>query len=523
MRGSNVVVGLALALGAVCAVAGCTEDGLPGQVLGKGLGRNLIVAPGGGAVAFLLDAAHPDDRTVPDDLVAGDLWLSATGAQAAGMKVGSGVPSLPGVAQFSAKGEALAYLADWRFRTGEGVLMLTAPGRKPVQLAEVASAFTWSPVGTALAYVSRGRLQVSMTPLTPGKTFTLDGVQTFNWSPDGKLIAARAPSLAGGKLMLLELTGGTVRELGPSTDFSFAQDGALAYLGLTGPKGGDRTLSILEPSAKAPRELGRATAFAFSPDLTQLGVLSTDRSPGDAFGDLGVIPRAGGPLRVLGSRVSEWRFTSKGDLLFLAGYELSARAGTLMFAPGAGGESREVGRKKDQPGHRTQSFQVNAKGDRVLSIVQKADKRDFKLELWTQSLTNVDDGKKLDEGVYGFLITPDGANLFWKSRCQGLRSCVLFRAPIDGSREPTLVSKDVAGFDLSEDGKRLLVAHGHKHAARAVDLSLLDAMGPPVDPPVRPFALEVDPGARFVDAQGKRVVAAKLGAHEPKVVAIELP
>lgn len=535
-----------LSLGALllAGLAACTSDeAVPGALLARGLGRNLLVAPDGGAAAFLLDAAHPDDRAVPEDLFAGDLWLASLGTPPSARKVGSGVPSSAGAVAFAPAGGAAAWLAAWRFRAGEGELWAALPGKEPRRLAETASSFGWAPAGGALAFVGRGRLVVLERPLegapeavadagsaatdaaggagAPGgpRALALEGMNTFAWSPDGKRLAARAPAAAGGRLVLLEVPGGAQRELAKaSTDFAFAADGALAWLGAPGPRGGDRPLFLLEPGAKAPRLLGAATAFAFSPDGARLGLLSTARSPGDAFGDLSLLARGGGAPAALGQKVSEWRFTPKGDLLFLAAYDLRSRAGSLWFAPAAGGPPQELSK-------RVQSFQYGPRGDRALFVAHKAEKSDFKLELWSAPLPGggkAGDPRKVDEGVYGYLLSPDGAWLFWKSRCSGLRSCALFRAPSDGSAPPVLVAKDVAGFDLSDDGARLLVGHPHKRAARAVDLALVEALAPPRDPPARPFAMEVEPGARFVDAQGRRVLSARLSARAPAVSLIEL-
>lgn len=512
----------AILLLAALAAACTSDDGLPGTVLAKGLGRNLVVSEDGGAVAFLLDSAHPDDRAVPEELVAGDLWLSAltSAAQTPARKVGAQVASLPGNVAFSPQGGVVAFLSSWRFHTGEGELWAARAGSEPVRLSDVAGSFAWAPKGEALAVGSRGSLTVLERPLVPGgKTHTLEGMATFTWSPDGRQLAARAPAGAGGRLVLLALGTGAQRELGNSTDFAFAADGALAFLGTPGPKGGDRALFLVEAQANAPRELGRATSFAFSADGKRLGLLSTEKSPGDAFGELFLLARSGGARRVVGQRVSEWRFTSRADVVLLAGYDLRSRAGALVFAP-ADGAPRELGK-------RVQSFQVSSRGDRVLYVTHEVNKQDFRLELWDQALPLAGAlfpaPRKLDEGVYGFQLARDGVSLFWKSRCTSLRRCSLYRVRLDSQTPPELIAKDLAGFDLSDDGQRLLLAQPHSKSARAVDLSVVPAFGAAKTVPLKPFAFEVEPGARFVDRAGKRVVAAKLSSRDPKVVSIELP
>src|SRR2546427_4529257 len=88
----------------------CTQAP-PGRKLASGRARGLIARDG--AVAFLLDASHPDDPAVPDDLLSGDLWLDDR-------KAGSGVSMQEGTYAFSPRGSDLAFLARWRFREGEG-------------------------------------------------------------------------------------------------------------------------------------------------------------------------------------------------------------------------------------------------------------------------------------------------------------------------------------------------------------------------------------------------------------------
>src|SRR5207248_6422417 len=84
----------------------CTQAS-PGRKLASGIARGLIAR--GGAVAFLLNAGHPADPGVPDDVVAGDLWLDD-------LRVGRGVSSVDGAYAFSPDGSQLAFLASWTFR-----------------------------------------------------------------------------------------------------------------------------------------------------------------------------------------------------------------------------------------------------------------------------------------------------------------------------------------------------------------------------------------------------------------------
>ena len=117
IRGAVLRAAAALA---AAALAACSKGAPQGRRLASGLARDLVVAPGGGMVAFFQGASHPDDRGVPDDLLVGDLMLASTSGDSPARRVGAGVATLPGARAFSAGGEWLALLARWRFRAGEG-------------------------------------------------------------------------------------------------------------------------------------------------------------------------------------------------------------------------------------------------------------------------------------------------------------------------------------------------------------------------------------------------------------------
>ena len=505
------------ALTLICMLAACSDEPR-GLKLGSGLARSLTVAPGGGAVAFLVDAVHPDDRAVPDDLLLGELWMGPIDKPA--KHVGAGVPSSPGPGgwAFSADGSELALLANFRFRAGEGELWVGKPGQAPTQVAAAVSEFAWSPKG-ALAYLARNQLVVRTAGGAKTIVVPLEGVRTFTWSPDGARLAARGSASTGGRLWLVDAESGQKREVASgSSDYSFAPDGTLGVLGPPSAKGGDRSLLLSSPTDLTPaRELARATAFAFAPSGPDLALLSTEKQPGEAFGELSRMPRTGGNRQLLGQKTSEFRFTPAGDLLFLSRYDVRARAGTLTYAP-AGGAPREIAGK-------VQSFVVGPQGKRVLYLVQSVQKGDYKIELWTVALGAAGGAgpRKIDEGVYGYQLTPDGATLFWKARCAGgPRSCSLLRAPIDGSQAPIFLVSNVAGFDLSKDGARVLIEEPHRGATNAVDLAVIPALGPAQER-VKPFALEVDPSSRFADDQGKRAVFATLRAGSGAVYSAEVP
>lgn len=495
-------------------------DAAPGKLLAQGPARGLVASASGASLAFLQRLEHPAEAGVSDDLQRGELLLSRAGESA--RRAGGAVPDLPGSVAFEPGGEALAFLAGWRFREGVGDLWVARPGEGPARLAQEASSFAWSPRGNALAFVAAGKLRVVSVggaPIATGATT----VQTFAWSPDGRCLAGRAPAAAHGRLVLLAKDGGeggAEREIAPaSSDFAFAPDGALAVLGAAGPNGGDRALALLEPGAGRLRELGHATSFSFSPQGSELALLSTRKEPGEAAGELSLIARARGSLpRALGSKVSEWRWSPAGDLLYLASFDLRSRSGTLFALPSGAGEPRVLS-------PRVRGFSVA--GRRALFLVQQPLKGDFKIELWTADLAAPPGSpraqpRKVDEGVYGYQLSPDGALLYWKSRCVGLRSCALFRGPADGLGGKVELMPAAAGFDLSRDGARLLVAQPHR-GSRALDLFLLDARGPPPAAPLKPLLEAVEPGSILLDEGGNEVAAVFSEPAKAGVMVVRAP
>jgi len=479
----------AAAVAILCAA--CTQ-GPPGRKLASGIARGLIAREG--AVAFLLNAAHPDDRAIPEDLLAGDLWLDDR-------RVGTGVSSQDGSYAFSPAAPDLAFLAAWRFREGEGELWVVLGRGEPRQVAKGARSFAWSSRGE-LAFVAGDRVGVG------GHTVALPAVQAVAWSPDGTRLAARAAAAAGGKLWLVDPSTGTAREVAVATsDFAFAPDGGIAALGPPPARGGDRPLLI------DGKPVAMATAFAFSPDGREVALLSTEKQPGEAAGELYRMPRSGGAPRLVGSRVTDWRWSAGGDLLFLARFELRSRAGALTVSPPA-----EAPREIAQ---RVPSF--SAFGRRLLYLVQAPQKGDFKLELWAADLASPDAAPhRVDEGAYGWQLSPDGSTIYYKARCAGgSRSCSLLRAPFPGGASE-LLAANVAGFDLSRGGGRVLVQQPHRGASRAVDLAVVPATGPPPDR-VKTLVEEADPSSRFADDAGGRVIYALLAAGKGGVFLAEVP
>jgi dipeptidyl aminopeptidase/acylaminoacyl peptidase len=498
----------------VAAFAGLScEKKIVGQKLADGIVQRLTVE--NGAAVFLLGGAHPEDPSVPQDLYLGELWLGPLDHPA--RKVGAGVSSQPGSFALSADGKRVAYLARFRFREGAGELWYAKVDEgQGVAVAREVREFGWSKLG-ALAYVAPNTVG-----LVNGYELTLPGVQTITWSPDGRFLAARASSASGGKLWLIDAVHAGARVMADATsDFAFASDGTLAALGPPGPRGGDRPLFVFDSAAGADgKEIAQATAFQFSPDGKEIALLSTARQPGEATGDLYRLSRAGGKPVLVASKVSDWRWSSTGELLCLARYDLRARAGTLTVSPAAPkGDSRSLAAAARELAGKVQAF--TAFGHRVLYLVQAPQKGDFKLELWGTDLAGGAPPRKVDEGVYGWDLTGD--TLLYKARCAGgPRSCSLLRVPFGSEQKAELVAADVAGFDLSRDGSRLLVQQPHQGASRAVDLLVLP-VGNVQTSRLKATIEDADPSARFADDAGKKVVYATLADGKQGVYVADVP
>jgi hypothetical protein len=501
------------------ALVGCAK-GPPGRKLASGIGRDLVLSPGGELVSFLTGAAHPEDRSIPEDLVLGDLWI-ARASEGGAEKIGSSVPNLRSARAYDPSGASLAFLASYRFRDGDGELRVADAAGGVRKIAETVSSFAWAPPAGAgkrearpLAFVSGGQLRtVDLSQKSAPPALVQDGVQTFAWAPAGTRLATRASGSSGGRVEIFDVATGRTREAAKeSSDLSFGPDGTLYVLGPAKPKGGDRPLIALQSFDAETREIGRATSIAVSPQ-GDLALLSTDKNPGEAYGTL-LRRTRGGPPQPVGERVSEFRFTPRGDLVFLARYDLRARAGTLTAAaPGAG--PREIAPK-------VQSFSIA--GDRVLYVAQHPEKGDFRIELWTADLASGSPPHKIDDGVYGYELARDGISLFYKARCAGgPRSCSLFRGAVDRVSPAQLLAAGVAGFELSPDGKRLLLELPHRGAARAVDLAALASSASAPAVPLAPFVEMVDPSALLAGADGRRVVYAALDPARAGVYVAELP
>jgi hypothetical protein len=474
------------------------EKKIPARKLASGVALRLTVEKG--AVVFLLNAAHPDDPAVPQDLYAGDLWLGPVDGQP--RKLGSGVSSQPGSFELNANGSMVAFLARWRFRDGAGELWYAKVAEGDATgVAREVRAFAWSKLG-ALAY-----LAPNTVGLFHGYELTLPGVQTITWSPDGKFIAARASASAGGKLWLIDAVHAGLRVVAEATsDFAFAPDSTLVALGPPGPKGGDR------PVVVDGKQVALATALQFSPDGKEMALLSTARQPGEATGDLSRMPRAGGTAAPVATKVSDWRWTPSGDLLCLARYDPRARAGTLTVSPANGAAPREIASK-------VQAFTVF--GQRVVYLVQAPQKGDFKLELWTADLASTAPPRKIDEGVYGWDVAQ--GSLLYKARCAGgPRSCSLLRVPLESGGKPELVAADVAGFDVSHDGARVLVQQPHHGATRAVDLAVVPVTSVQTSR-LKPLVEDADPSAHFADDAGKKLFYATVAEGKQGVYEVDVP
>jgi dipeptidyl aminopeptidase/acylaminoacyl peptidase len=485
---------LALAVLVGCSF-GCQKK-IEGKKLASGIARRLTVDKG--TVLFLLNAVHPDDPAVPQDLYTGDLWVAPADGQA--RKIGTGVPSPPATYAFNAKGDMVAFLANFRFRDGAGELWYAKVHEGDgVPVAREVRDFGWSKLG-ALAFVAPNTVGLHRT-----YELKLIGVQTITWSPDGRFLAARASSASGGKLWLIDAVHAGAKVVAEATsDFGFASDGTLAALGPANPKGGDRPLLI------DGKEIAQATSFQFSPDAKQIALLSTAKQPGEATGDLYRVSRSGGTPTLVANKVSEWRWTPSGTLLCLAHYDLRARAGTLTVSTDAG--TREIAPK-------VQAFTVF--GHRLLYLVQAPQKGDYKIELWFVDLDGKAQPRRIDEGVYGWDVTGD--TLLYKARCAGgPRSCSLLRVSLTSDAKPELVAADVAGFDLSADGSRVLVQQPHHGATKAVDVVVVPT-GNVQTSRIKPVLEDVDPSARFVDDAGKKVVYSTLAEGKQGVYVADVP
>lgn len=494
-----------LAFAVAAALAACKPSPPPpsGRQLWSGPARGLVATPAGDAVAWLAAPAPSKERGVPEDVRVGKLFVSNVSGGAP-RELGDGVTSLDGSYAFSPDGKRLAFLAKWRFADGRGELWSAAAAAgAAVKLCDDASSFAFSPE-EAPSGASRSRLGAicdSALRVGPGdaaETFAVASqpAREFEWALHGLVV--RGPASLGGRLGLVSFDSrpGTETLAERTDDFALGRGGSgLAWvtgteveaLAVGCPKGA-RFTADRYPNHATPAPGGEGAAFlvpeAANPSLADLFAFE---------GCDKVAP--------LGKAVGEFAYAASGHLAFVDGYDGRARAGTLRVHT-ARSEAAPKGATLELGKH-VQEFHWSPSGKWLTYLVRNA-KGGFTIELWASgpwAAGKAPPPHKVDDGVYGYSLSPDEGRVYYKARCADARSCTILVVPSDGSNKPVEVAKKAAGFELSRDGRRVVVLAPHRGSETQVDLKATPANGGDVTP----LASACEPIARLLGAAGESV------------------
>lgn len=438
MRASSKIL---ILLSAVLAFSGCKPSKPPpyqgkGRVIAKGPAREVIAAPGGGAIAWLADPAQAKERGIhaPDHIYVGTATFFA-GSEP--ITLGSGVATVTGNFFFSPTGKHVGALTDWDFSRGHGTLVVGSTETEGVRtVAPRVTFFAFSRDGKWLGYVSGGSLRVE--PADGGEAVEIaEEVATFEFSPDGKKLLARKRSLAGGQLILADREAKEPPRVLASraNDYKWSEDGAkIAYTARSEEGGSD--LFLADATGRGRRVGKGVPTFGFSPGGKHLAFIG-DTSPQKQFGDLYILPEGAEEAEKIGETVTEFSFSANDErIAWLDKYRAESRGGTLKWREARGGEVEELAVN-------VPSFIWSPDGAN-LAYIQRVLQPVFSVDLF---LAKVGGGEaqifSIAKGVFGYSFTKDSERLFLRTECvRSGRVCELYSVEVEN---PAATVKKVAG------------------------------------------------------------------------------
>jgi hypothetical protein len=459
--GARGAAGVALYLLA----AGCPAGREPPPGLGRavfaGPVRALSASPDGAWLAFLDRCAEVRAQALPPQTASCDLRVVASGGGAA-RRIASAVTTLPHAVSWSEAG-ALVALAGYEYPTASGALVAW-DGGEPRTLA--ASGVTFHGLGphAEMGWVAGGRLWL----LVPGEAGPralagADAVASFDLSPAelpacapggaAVRLLARRTYAAGGQLLAAgcDLRAARPFDRGQVGEYGFARSSPEFAYTVQGREGAELKLVA---AGRAPATVGRgAQGFAFAPDGRSLAFVA-DAVPGTQ-GNLHLVA-PGRPAALVAREVGEPRWARDASrLAWLERYDPRVRAGTL----GAGGP----GLPARTLAPNVSDFELSADGEH-LAFLQHTTRGGYSVDLGLAHLPAPPDAKPLAvaQGVFGFSFSPDGAWLFYRTRCvRNAEACDLERIPAAGlapGAKPEAIAAGVKSFEFDpRDPGRLLV------------------------------------------------------------------
>ena len=522
-RGGRVSAGARAAAVLALAAAACArgKDSAPqglGRPVFQGPVRALSAAPDGAWLAFLDGCADVKGQALPPQTASCDLRVVAAGGGAP-RKLASAVTTLPHALSWTPAG-ALVALAAYEVPTASGALVVW-DGAEPRTLA--ASGVTFHGVGPRgeLGWVERGALRV----LVPGEpaardvsgadavaSFELSSAECGAGSPAPRLLARRTYA-AGGQLLAAgcDLREARPFEKGQVGEYGFSRAATAFAYTVQGREGAELRLA---QAGAAPATVGRgAQTFAFAPDGKALAFVA-DAVPGKQ-GNL-YLAAAGRPAALVAREVGELRWAANAPrLAWLEKYDPRVRAGTL----GAGG-----------PGLAPRAFAPNVSDLEIspdgehLAFLQHTTRGGYSVDLALAHLSAPPAAKAVgvSQGVFGFAFSPDGAWLYYRTRCvRNAEACDLERVPASGlapGATPERIAEGVKSFEFDpRDPGRLLVTWQRKDMV-AIDVAVWErGKLTAVDTAVLPGS------ARFLGPDSRRVAYVVASPKRQGVYVAELP
>ncbi len=539
-----------LAIAAVAAVAGCSRGGEGpsglGTAVAKGLPKALVASADGAWLAWLDGCVEVKGRFLPPGTASCDAWAAPSDGHAPPLKVGQAVTSLPQGLTAAPAGDGLAVLADYEVESGLGTLRLVRGGL-PREVARGVSFHGFAPGSPVLVAIAADGLVVverdgAVRP-TALRNLTSFALAT---GPEGQVTGVgRGPATRGG---LLQPLGAGVREGAMPLDsavleYALSADGRTTAWTRTTPAGPE--LHVRGPAWGAGALAVGVRAFLFAPDAAALAYVS-EAAPGRQ-GDLHLA--APGP-----GAAEAGRFDLKGDATFrgvrrerLAGevgeHRWAARAPRLAWLEKYDPRVRSGVLGTGGPGLPTRTFgaavtdfELSADGAR-LAFLRHTTAGGYSVDLEVVETAGEGAPRPVARGVFGFAFSPDGAWLYYRTRCtRNAEACDLERVPAawtgtggaagagagagtgPAGPKPELVAAGVKSFEFDpRDPSRLLL--GWQRA----DLVALDVGTWQGGAPVR-----VDQGAlpgsvRFLGPDSRRLAYAVVQPKRAGVYVATLP
>lgn len=476
---------VAIAIAAALALAACSRAP-EGPAAPAGLGRAVASGPvravspsaDGAWVAVLDRCAEVNVPSLPPGTASCALSVAPAGGGER-VAVASAVTTLPQGILWSRSGAMLAALSEYDYPSASGTLVVWRDGAAPRRVAERVTFFGFG-AGGELGYVAAGRFGLvrgdgsERAPGPPGEVATfeigpkgagaLDGKPPCGSCAAGTLV--RRTGASGGAL--LELCCGPATVATSVTEYAFAPDGARLAWVTAGRDGAGLWVRPAASGARPARVATGAQGFAFARDGSALAFVS-DVEPGRQ-GDLHLW--AAGKDTRLAREVGEYRWASRAPrLVWLERYDPRVRAGTV----GAGGVELPP---RAYASHVTDAA-ISADG-RHVAFLRHTTRGGYTIDLGLAHLDAAGPPRfdVVGSGVFGFAFSPDGAWLYYQTRCVGeaADACDLERIPAGGlaaGAKPEAVAQGVAGFEFApDDAGRLLLTWRSGPRGSAVDVGV---------------------------------------------------